>query len=417
MRVCWCGNTEYESFGPEYGRCLKCNTLVLAKHTPNEKLKVVDDETDFYGKQYWLGHQEDSFGYPDIVARSRDDLTERNLHWLKTLLKYKLPPSSVLEIGCAHGSFVALMNEAGFQSSGVEMSPWVVDYGRKTFGINVEVGPIQNLNIVKQSLDVIILMDVLEHFPDPISVMSHCLDLLKEDGVLLIQTPEFNKDYHFEDLIESKSPFLEQLKPEEHLYLFGKESVSLLFKQLGVEFVSFEPAIFAHYDMFFLASKAPLKKCTDDDIESSLLKSKNGRLTLALLDIRARELALLDRLIVAEQYSNASREQLANLQSLLVESESDRAARLIQIEKLTAMMTESEVDRESRGHQIMSLTETIGEAEVEKNRLNNLSQSQQMQLEMVAKEVKQLLSRPSFRAGSTIARWREVRRIAQTLGI
>ena len=46
-------------------------------------------------------------------------------------MKYRLPPANVLEVGCAHGSFVALMRLAGYEASGVEMSPWVVEFGQE----------------------------------------------------------------------------------------------------------------------------------------------------------------------------------------------------------------------------------------------------------------------------------------------
>ena len=55
----------------------------------------------FTEEQYWLDHQKDDLGYPDIHTRARNDLTERNLHWLKALLKYRLPPAQVIELGCA----------------------------------------------------------------------------------------------------------------------------------------------------------------------------------------------------------------------------------------------------------------------------------------------------------------------------
>ena len=155
------------SFGPEYGECRACGTLVYLKDMPPEQLLVRDDETDFYGKKYWLEHQQDAFGYTDIHARARNDLTERNLHWLKTLLKYRLPPAKVLELGCSHGSFVALLRQAGYDAAGVEMSPWVVEFGQKTFGVPISVGPVETLDIAPGSLDVIALMDVLEHLPDP----------------------------------------------------------------------------------------------------------------------------------------------------------------------------------------------------------------------------------------------------------
>jgi 2-polyprenyl-3-methyl-5-hydroxy-6-metoxy-1,4-benzoquinol methylase len=294
-RVCWCGNADLLPFSPEYSECSVCGTLVYLKELPPEQLLVRDDETDFYGKKYWLEHQQEAFGYADIHTRARNDLTERNLHWLKTLLKYCLPPAKVLELGCSHGSFVVLLKQAGYDASGMEMSPWVVEFGQKTFGVPISIGPIEALDITSGSLDVIALMDVLEHLPNPVETMAHCLKLLKPGGLMLIQTPQFKEGMNYATLLEKKGAFLEQLKADEHLYLFSDRSVTRLFQQLGADHIQFEPAIFAIYDMFFAVNRVPLVEQTREQIEAALLATPNGRLSLALLDLREHNLELTQK--------------------------------------------------------------------------------------------------------------------------
>lgn len=207
MQKCWCGSVEFATFSPQYGQCKACGTLVSLDSLAPEELIVEDDETDFYGKQYWLNHQDQDLGFPDIYNRARHDLTERNLHWLKTLLKYCLPPANVLELGCAHGSFVGLMKQAGYNASGLEMSHWVVDFGRQTFDVPIHIGPIEQTEIEPGSLDVIALMDVLEHLPDPVSTLNYCSKLLKPNGFFLIQTPQFKSNMDYSNLLEEDSPF------------------------------------------------------------------------------------------------------------------------------------------------------------------------------------------------------------------
>lgn len=319
MTSCWCGSTGFLPFRADYGVCGACGTLVSLNGLPPEQLLVKDDEHDFYGKQYWLDHQAEDLNFPDIHARARGDLPERNLHWLKALLKYRLPPASVLELGCAHGSFVALLRQAGYAASGVEMSPWVVNFARETFGIPVEVGPVEALDIAPASLDAIALMDVLEHLPDPAATMARCLELLKPDGLLLIQTPEFKESIGYAALAEAHSPFLEQMKADEHLYLFSERSARALFQRLGAEHIAFEPAIFGHYDMFFAVSRAPLPENSAANIEAALLATPGGRLALALLDLDAR--------------LRGSAQTAADLRAELQAAEADRAARLEVIEQ------------------------------------------------------------------------------------
>jgi 2-polyprenyl-3-methyl-5-hydroxy-6-metoxy-1,4-benzoquinol methylase len=374
LRACWCGNADLLPFGPEYGECRACGTLVYLKDMPPEQLLVRDDKTDFYGKKYWLEHQQDAFGNVDIHTRARNDLTERNLHWLKTLIKYRLPSAKVLELGCSHGGFVALLRQAGYDAAGVEMSPWVVEYGQNTFGVPISVGPIETLEIDPGSLDVIALMDVLEHLPDPVATMAYCLKLLKPDGLLLLQTPQFKEGMNYAALVETNARFQEMLIPDEHIYLFSDRSVTRLFKQLGAEYIQFEPAIFGHYDMFFAVSRVPLQVNTPEQVESALLAEPNGRFVLALLDLRERELDLTRKLQESEADRLARSEQIETLTGMLKEPEVDRAARGEQIETLTGMLMESDADRVARWQQIETLTAKLKESEADR-----LARSQQIE--------------------------------------
>lgn len=280
---CWCGNASLEPFSSEYVRCPICDTIVLSDWPDPLALKVKNDSEDFYGAKYFESYVRDR-GYPSLMDRARTDLPERCLHWLKALLAYKLPPSKTLELGSAHGGFVALQKWAGFDAIGLEMSPTVVQNAKKTFDVSLLTGPVEDQNLEPESFDVISLMDVLEHFASPTSTMAECLKLLKPDGILLIQTPRYPGNKTFNDLRESGDQFLLQLKPEEHIFLFSESSAKELFGRLGAPYLNFEPAIFAHYDMFFAVSRSPLKKHSMQAIESSLTIVPSGRLVQSMFD-------------------------------------------------------------------------------------------------------------------------------------
>ncbi len=344
---CWCGAREFRRFGPDYLACTACGTLVSQNGLAPEQLRVVNDDSDFYGKNYWLDHQEVDLSQPGVHTRSRSDLPERNLYWLRTLLKYRLPPAKVVELGCAHGSFVALMRQAGFDASGVEMSPWVVSYARETFGIDVNVGPVESLGIARGSLDVIVLMDVMEHLPDPVSTMSYCLDLLKSDGILLIQMPNYVEEFSYEDLVDSDAPFLKQLKADEHLFLYSIRSATEFFRRLGVGYVAFEQAVFAHYDMCMVVSRTPLPVHGQNEIDASLLTPR-GRIALALLDMKER----YDR---APVYHEHVWELEAAINTSLAEADrvsNERNLVIAQLEDLRGNFSGVEADRLERGRVI-----------------------------------------------------------------
>nr|WP_242020330.1 methyltransferase domain-containing protein [Nodosilinea sp. FACHB-131] len=361
MHNCWCGNSNLSTFSSKYAECKVCGTLVSLNPLSTDQLFVHDDEVDFYGKQYWLDHQSQDLGFPDIYIRSRKDLTERNIHWFRTLVRYRLPPGDVLEIGCGHGSFVAFMQQAGYQSSGVEMSQWVVSFGEKTFGIPVYLGPLENIDLSKGSLDVIVMMDVLEHLPNPVTTLQNCLELLRPDGFLLIQTPEFKEGKTYSDLVDLQSPFLGMLQPDEHLNLFSRRSIVRILNELGVKNILFEQAIFADYDMFLVASRVQLETHSSEQVEAALLAHPQSRMTLALLDLRERELALAETLQDSEQDRAARLEQIIILTQQLKEAEVNRQLHITQVEALTQQVEVSTQQVEALTQQVEALNQQLNE--------------------------------------------------------
>lgn len=292
IAACWCGVTDLGDYSPDYRRCGSCGTLVT-RHGPAQDLaRIRDDSQDFYGRDYWFGHQAEDLGYPTITERARTDLTERCIYWLRSLLTHKLPPGRILELGAAHGGFVFLLRQAGFDATGQELSPGIVELAASTFGVTMLQGPVEDQDIPPNSLDVIALFDVMEHFQDPVGTLRHCLTLLKPEGFLLIQTPRVPPNPDYADLVARNDPFLIQFKKEEHLYLFSEAGVRIFFERLGAPAVTFMPAIFSHYDMFFTAGRHEPATYSDREIFAGL--GKSNRLVIALLDLHAH-LFVVDR--------------------------------------------------------------------------------------------------------------------------
>src|SRR5260221_1542474 len=170
-KLCWCKNSNFEGFSPGYWRCNVCSTLI-SKSLPSDDITTIgDEEADFYGKKYWLGHQVEELGLTSIEERSRSDLLDRCGWWLSELLEFSLPPARLLEIGCSHGGFLELAQLTGFRVTGLELSPWVIEFARKAFGVDVRTGPIERQGFPAGSFDVICMFDVLEHLQDPLRTL------------------------------------------------------------------------------------------------------------------------------------------------------------------------------------------------------------------------------------------------------
>jgi glycosyltransferase involved in cell wall biosynthesis len=97
-----------------------------------------------------------------------------------------------------------------------------------------------------------------------------------------------------------------------------------------------------------------------------------GRVALALLDIRKRELDLACRLEAAESDRAARGGQVETLNGMLRQSESDRSARGGQIDKLTAMVRQSEADRTVQDDRVRALTARIARLESDDHPIRTL---------------------------------------------
>jgi SAM-dependent methyltransferase len=280
-RACWCGHPALEPYSDEYRVCRACGTLV--SRAPRT--------AGLYNQEYWTERQTQHHGLPAIGERARLDLPGRCTHWLARLLAVRLPPARVLEVGCAHGGYVALLGWAGYEATGTELSPWVARFANETFGVTVLAGPIESQPFQPGSFDIIILNDVIEHLADPVATLGHCATLLAKDGLFVIQTPEYIEHLGYEQLRASNDLFLKHMdrNNEEHLYLFSRRSAGIFFSRIGFAHLDFSAPVYS-YDMSFVAGRGPVPSTDTASADEALARRPVGRLVLALLD-KARESA------------------------------------------------------------------------------------------------------------------------------
>lgn len=281
---CWCGNQELEPFSPDYRYCKVCGTLVRREWpdlSPTEKREEYE--------KYWAGDEEvramvEKQILPVLEERARTYLIERGPYWLRTLLHYRLPPAKILEIGSGSGAFVGLMQAAGFDARGLEVQSWSVDLSSRWFQVPVLYGPIEEQHLPTASLDGVVMLDVLEHLTEPEDTLRRVTRLVKPEGFVLVQTPEFPEGLSYAEMQAQRHPFLDMFIPE-HRYLFSRRAVQYLFQRVGLPWIQFEDAFFAHYDMFFVAAARPLQRYTQEEIRDALERHLSGRVVYALLDL------------------------------------------------------------------------------------------------------------------------------------
>jgi len=291
LERCWCSSIDFApSPHPDYLVCRGCGTAKLRAGLETGQEPVTDEQSHLYGEQYWNEHML-GYGYPPLAERAREDLTGRAQYWMQQLLKYRLPPGKTLELGCAHGAFVKLLGAAGFQSSGMEMSPAIIAKAREWFGVEMIRGPVEHTDGALGSYDVILMFDVIEHFANPVETMSFVLELVADDGIVVIQTPVYRT-------VTDAKWF--QFKPPEHTFLFSPEGIRDFFRRMGFNHFAEEAAIFPD-DQFLVVSRRPLPVNSSEKIAGRLAATADGRLVLAMQEMY-RDLRALERMDPAERF-------------------------------------------------------------------------------------------------------------------
>ena len=325
---------------------------MLATLPGQEHFDVADDERDFYGKAYWTEYSK-ARNFPDIAERACSDLSERCLFWLERLVEVVHPPGRALELGCGHGGFVRLMQELGFDATGTELSPWVVDFARRTFTIPVVKGRLETL-VLEPGFKCIAAFDVLEHLENPLGTISRCAELLAGDGVLLLQTPWYR----------GEGPGWSMFQNGEHIHLFTEESVHLLLERAGFSQVLLRPSLFP-YDMWVVAARVPLPIRSPDDRRATIGWQPPAAFR-ALLDLGQQMREIRKTLDEVEADRATRLADVEKLNALLQQSEGERAARLAGAEKLNALLQQSEGERAARLASVETLTELLRQSEADR---------------------------------------------------
>jgi SAM-dependent methyltransferase len=101
-------------------------------------------------------------------------------------------PGKILDVGCATGLFLNEMNKHLWETEGVEISDFAINYARNKFGLSVFQGFLEGSHFDNGTFDVITFWDVLEHTYSPQATLRKASELLKSNGLLVINIPNWN---------------------------------------------------------------------------------------------------------------------------------------------------------------------------------------------------------------------------------
>ena len=260
-------------------KIVKCGFCEFSHATPipsEEELKYVY-EHEYYSSEkplYLERYLEDKDWWISTYS-TRYDILEENL---------AISRRRILDIGSGPGLFLLTGKQRGWTTKGVEPSAQASKFSKEELGLDIEevlldAESAKGLGV----FDVVNMSLVLEHIPNPASMIELAYSLLSDGGLLSISVPnDYNPFQRILNESSGVSPWW--VSPPHHINYFDARSLERLVSKLG--FSTIHQGVTFPIDIFLLMGKNyigndPLgRECHNlrKNFEMNLLNSGNKEL-------------------------------------------------------------------------------------------------------------------------------------------
>jgi SAM-dependent methyltransferase len=205
--------------------CRNCEIEFIFPQLNEDELKILYSE-NYYKSWGIAGNKEN-----ETTKEMKIATFELRLN----LIQQFISTGKILDIGCATGYFLELASKKGFEPYGVEYSDYSASIAQNKFGQqNIFCGTLEQCHFQNNSFDVIAMSDLIEHVRNPIDTLTKASSLLKDNGVIMIMTPDTKTISH---LLMGKRWTHYKL---EHFFYFNKRAIRCVAKKIGLELAHYE---------------------------------------------------------------------------------------------------------------------------------------------------------------------------------
>lgn len=213
-------------------QCLRCGLGFVSPLSPAFGLAA-----DLYGEEYYCprplsGRMDDIVNKKQLPPAKRqfDGAVRENRRILMRLQRTmthsgepRTGPLRCLDIGCGTGECLTAARELGWSATGTDVAQPAIEFGRNTLGLDVREGFLDEIGFPEASFDIVTLIEVLEHSPDPSGLLEGIHSILSPSGVLYVQVPNDLEGYRARIFAKAW-----HLIPPVHLQFFTLLSIASL---------------------------------------------------------------------------------------------------------------------------------------------------------------------------------------------
>ena len=200
---------KFHDFGGRFPvkRCRNCG-LVYLDPRPSEETKGM-----FYDDEYTF---------------KSDKPSQETTHYLPVIEELKkMKPGLIYDVGTGNSEFLPMMRELGWEVGGNEVDASLVEFFRLTHQIDIDSGYLEDAGHKSKSFDVVTIMGVLEHTPNPKRLLLEVNRILKDDGRLILYC--FNRNFEATLLGRHWLGF----DVPRHFYSFSEKTIARLLHDTG----------------------------------------------------------------------------------------------------------------------------------------------------------------------------------------
>jgi len=142
------------------------------------------------------------------------------------VLKDVKPEGKLLDVGFGTGVFTKELHDSGYDVVGIDNSPLAHEAAPPEIRDRLMVNNLQECGFPEEHFDIVVVRQVLEHLTNPTNELREVWRLLKPNGILYVEVPNF-------DCIESKLFGVNwyNLEVPRHVYQFTEETLCKLLKK------------------------------------------------------------------------------------------------------------------------------------------------------------------------------------------
>jgi len=204
-------------------KCTSCGFITANLDTEHEKIQ------DIYSKKYFKGEE-----YDDYI-RDKQIIQNNFIERIKILEKI-IPTDKlkkILEIGCAYGFFGELIRKRwNCKYLGIDIVEEAIEYASKILNLNVINKDYLYIKNTKIEFDTCIMLDVIEHLPDPVAIVKKLYKEISREGYIVITTGDIGSL-----LAKIQGRKWRMIHPPSHLHYFNKKSIKKLLNTNGFDIV------------------------------------------------------------------------------------------------------------------------------------------------------------------------------------